>query len=280
MFNDIEKAEMLINEMDNRYFIVIPFELKDSLKAAVSSVQFNLLALKEWSVSLRTKHDLTLWIAANYDPIVKANLIRAKRELAAGELVLVNDAFNVKEHIKLKFNAIFGEHGEQKGWFVRPEFLESALNLRDQKNLELKTLKEKPQASDPHNLKLTKLEKVIESFLVVKEDPTVIMGGLSASYIADNADIKQLINKASVIISNNVRLKLQDQSIDTFNDEYKLIIRDISSKYSSFNAIETIVYLILVNVFNNAKNSVTPSLTSFKSESDLTALVKDFFKIF
>ncbi len=277
MFTDYEKASMLVNELNNRFYVVIPFDLKDSLKLAIPSVKFNALGFKEWSVSLRSVDLLNTWVMNNYDSIAKANLIKAKRELVSGELVLVDNAFCVKDELKYRFNAIFGEVNELKGWFLRPEFLESANSIRDQALLLLETEKQKPLSSDSFATKLLKLEKVIELFTVTKEDVAVISMGFSATYQGDNSDLKGLINQASKIIADNVKLKSNDPTVNTFNDEMILLMRQVSSRYSSYNGIESLVYHFLVQLLVNAQKRVMWIDNGFKSENEIVCLLSAYF---
>lgn len=277
MFTKYEKATMLVNELNNRFFVVIPFELKDSLKAAIPSVKFNALGFKEWSVSLRNVSLLNNWVMDNIDLIAKANLIKAKRDLTSGDLVLVDNAFCVKDELKHRFNSIFGECNELKGWFVRPEFLDKANDIRDQALLAIETAKQKPLTSDSFATKLLKLEKIIELFTVTKEETSAINCGFSATYSGDNADLKGLINQASKIIAGNVKLKANDATVNTFNDETILLMRQVSSRYSSYNGIETLVYHFLVKLLDNAQNRVTWVDNGFKSENEIVYLLAEYF---
>lgn len=276
MFTDKERSKMMINNLNDRYFIQIPFDLKESLKLALPSVKFNALGLKEWSVSLRNTEVLSDWISENIDLIAKHHLIIAKKQLTNNELVLVDNAFCVKDELKHRFNSIFGENKGVKGWFVRPEFLDKANAIRDQALLSLETAKQKPLSSDPFSTKLLKLEKIIELFTVKKEETSVITCGYSATYSGDNTDLKGLINQTSKIIAANVKLKTNDNGVNTFNDETLIMMKQVSSRYSSYTATETLVYSYLVTLLDNAKKRVTFSNNGFKSANEIVCLLAEF----
>jgi hypothetical protein len=282
MYTAKDKAAMLICEKDSRYYLVIPFDLKDSLKSAIPSVKFNFFQFKEWSVSLRSHADLVDWVVNNYDSIIKANLITAKRELTAGTLVLVENAFDIKENIKLKFNAIFGEFDGVKGWFVRPEYLAEANILRDQALLDLKADKQKPNDADDLKTLIIKFEKAIEDFKVSKEDPNLVKFGFSASYVGDNSDIKTLIINASKIIMNNAKLAQKDPEITTFNEATKDLIRFVSSKHNSFMAVESVVYKVMLNLLKIIKKKAAKLTfidSGYRSENEIITLISDYFKL-
>ena len=281
MFTSQEKAEMLLREADSRYYLIIPFDLKDSLKTSVANVRFNMFGLNEWSVSLRLKQKLIDWVIEHFYEITKYHLIKTRKELSAGELVCIANAYDIKEIIKFKFAGIFAEYGNEKGWFVRPEHVQQVCLLRDEALLNQKMDKVKPLSTDSKPALLVKMEKVIEEFDITKQASGSSFGFIS-TYQSDNQDIKSLIKQAADIVANNSKRKFEDSTLHTFSDEFKAIIRDISLKHNAFIAIETVFYHILVKVFDAANNGdpLSPWLNSeYCSEKDIAVLIANYFHL-
>ena len=279
MLKDIEKAELMINELSSHYYINIPFELNDEFKQAFPTARFNKFSQKEWSVSLRHKQEFTEWVACKLDAISKYRTAKVKKQLLAGKLQLVENVFDIKHVVKYKYNGLFTSFNGEKGWFVSKEHLSEIINLRDKVSLDKTNAKNRALDSDSFSRLLVKFERAIDSFNVTKNSKITL--GYIAQYDGGNDDIRALINDASKIIASIGRQAIVDPGVTTFDDELKQANLEITREHGAYRALETIVYSLMLNLLRSLKEHKhykMDELIKFKSQQEIIQLIAKHFK--
>lgn len=270
MFTTKEKVGMLVHELDNKFYCVLPFGFKDSLKLLIPSAKYDQLGKKEWSVNLCFKDKYIKWIECNYEDISKALLIKAKQDLKYGRMVIVHDSFCVKDDLKFMFGAVYGVYNEVKGWYVLPENHEGATKYRDNVIKDNRNNRLIPVKTDSKQVLLKKLGLAIDSFDIIKEENSF---GYIARFRDTNPDVKALINLAASIIANNSKFKLSNPDYLTFDDVSTNVVKEICIKYDSLTAIETVFFSLLLNTFDVATSEIGTKKGEYNTKNDILSLI-------
>jgi len=123
-----------IEQVNGRYFVTIPFSLKDDLKASIPSAQFD-GKTKQWHVGPRSGKKLQAWLDQHAQAITDENLAyAAKKERLSTMRELTGHTFEIKDELRVKFDAEFSA----KSWYVPLEKYDEAQAFVDKYTVERK----------------------------------------------------------------------------------------------------------------------------------------------
>jgi hypothetical protein len=130
----------MINSIDNRHYIEIPFDLKESFKKEFSTAKWD-GNKKQWSVGSRSLDKLKKWANDHADKINAASLKKEEFTQKLDKMFkLTGHTYDLKDILKNKFNGIFHSYTEKNvtysNWYVPTEFAKDAQEMVDKHNQE------------------------------------------------------------------------------------------------------------------------------------------------
>lgn len=251
----------LLKEINKRFYLKIPFELKDSLKKFIPSAKF-CGEKKMWHVGSRSAQKLSVWVESNKVEIKSGNSSRAAQdELKAKRLTkkkMIAGAYHGKEMLKKEFDAEFGcDHNGNKGWFVDRDVYRDAIKAVNA----LETARAVTSQSIDKNGNLypalETLNDISDDFYIFIKNKTYVPIGWSASYCHNknfrNPEIVQLIRKTSEYIDTIKKSSKNNSLSGHINDNLLASLKALKCQ-SDIN--DTLFYVVLREICQNLGKAI------------------------
>ncbi len=236
----------LIRESEGKFYIAIPFELKDLLKKAISSAKFE-GSTKEWCVGSRSGKKLSAWVSGHEAKIIEAQQKKTakKNKLAGMARVDVSGVYDIKDELKERFGAEFGELNGEKSWFVELEVYEECVEYSLKRLKEIKIAEQAIVNGNNLEEVAKVLDSILDDFEIFRENEKHRPLGYSAYYRGINPNIVDLINKAAKHFKSNPKMLPKK-----INDSLKNMAGDRLSTNQIFPTLFYYVFWIIRDSLN------------------------------